>query len=173
MTDEVRGGDPIYAAQHLPAGCGIIFRHYRHPERAALAKELCKVARQNGHLVLIGADWSLAQNAGAHGVHLPQWARGGLNAPAHYRGLISFSAHNVQEIKAANRRNADLVFISPAFATQSHPNERELGTVRLAALAQTAQMPVIALGGITAENATRLKQSALAGMAGISALIKY
>ena len=56
MTDEARLADPLPAANALPAGSGIILRHYGAPERAALARCLAAIARRRGLVLLVGED---------------------------------------------------------------------------------------------------------------------
>src|SRR5262245_48620652 len=75
LTDQERTGDPAAAAARLPAGSGIILRHYQDPNREALAHRLSALARDRDLTLLIGADAGLAQRVKAHGVHMPRWAR--------------------------------------------------------------------------------------------------
>jgi len=67
--------------------------------------------------------------------------------------------HTLRELIAAQRAGVDLVFVSPVFATRSHPSARTLGRRGFAALARRAQlmrMRPIALGGVTARRAKLL-----------------
>jgi thiamine-phosphate pyrophosphorylase len=143
MTDE-RQGDALWQAlERLPRGAGIVFRHYRLPaaERRALWERVRGVARRRG-LRLLAAGAPLAGGRGAHG------RRGS--------GLRSASVHNLRELKAAERAGVDLVFLSPVFATRSHPGAKPLGAARFALIAHQARLPVIALGGMDAGRASRL-----------------
>jgi thiamine-phosphate pyrophosphorylase len=135
MTDE-RHCDRLFdAIARLPRGAGIVFRHYSLPrkERRALWDEVRAAARGKS-LTLVVAGPSLP---GAHGSH---------NRPG--RGLRTWSAHNLREIRAAERARAHLVFLSPVFATRSHPDAQILGARRFAVLAHQTRLPVIALGGV-------------------------
>jgi thiamine-phosphate pyrophosphorylase len=154
MTDE-RQGDRLWTAlARLPQGGGVVFRHYRLPreERKALFSRVRRIAGERG-LTLLVAGLPLA---GANGVHGRRGA-----------GLRSASAHNLRELKAAERRGADLVFLSPVFATHSHPKAKPLGPRRFALLAHQAKVPVIALGGMDAEKFRSL--GGAYGWAGIDA----
>jgi thiamine-phosphate pyrophosphorylase len=82
-------------------------------------------------------------------------------------GLRSASAHNLRELKAAERSGAALVFLSPAFPTRSHPGARALGPVRFGLISGQARVPVIALGGVDRRKARRLPH--IYGWAGIDA----
>jgi thiamine-phosphate pyrophosphorylase len=152
MTDE-RQGDALWdALERLPKGSGVVFRHYglARRKRRNLFERVCKVARRRRLLLLAGAG---LRGDGVHG------GRG--------RGFRSASAHNLRELKTAERSGAALVFLSPAFPTRSHPGARTLGPVRFGLIARQARAPVIALGGVHARNARRLPH--IYGWAGIDA----
>ena len=58
--------------------------------------------------------------------------------------------------------------ISPVFATRTHPNIAALGSEKFHALAALAEMPVIALGGMTFERAQELGWSRWAAIDGLA-----
>jgi thiamine-phosphate pyrophosphorylase len=157
MTDERQGADLWNALERLPRGAGIVFRHYGLPpvERRRLFARVRKVARRNG-LFLIGGNGHFR---GADGVH-----QGGAQG-----GLQTTSAHNLAELRAAERRGAALVFISPVFQTRSHPGARTLGRLRFGLLARQARIPVIALGGMDSRRWRSLGGLGAYGWAGIDA----
>src|SRR3546814_12348679 len=82
----------------------------------------------------------------------------------------SAPAHDVPELRKAERTNADLLFISPVFPTRSHPNGRTLGPLRFGLLRQQTPKVVIALGGINRRRAKRLRGLGADGWAAIDAL---
>ena len=153
MTDERQGDRLIPALQQLPRGAGVVFRHYAlaRSERRRLFRQVRAVARRRGLVLLLAGPPALARAWDADGSH----GRHGKSKDE--RALRSAPAHNVPEIKAAERAGCDLVFISPAFETSSHPRVRPLGPLRFALLARHARVPVIALGGLTETRAQRLK----------------
>lgn len=136
MTDE-RLGDRLWSAlDRLPRGAGVVFRHYRTPagERRALFARVRRVARRRGLVLVLAGDMPLR---GASGLH----ARRG-------RGLVTWPAHDRRAALAAVRAGADVVMVSPVFATRSHPGARTLGLWRAAAIARGLPVTVIALGGM-------------------------
>jgi thiamine-phosphate pyrophosphorylase len=137
MTDERQGEELRTALERLPAGAGIVFRHYGLPRdaRRALFAEVREIARRR-RLLLVAAGAPLP---GGDGVHNRRGA-----------GIRTASVHNVRELRAAERAGADLVFLSPVYATRSHPGGRPLGPRRFALIAHQARVPVIALGGMDA-----------------------
>ena len=172
MTDEVRLADPLSAARALPAGSGIILRHYAAPERTALARQLAAIARRRGLVLLVGEDPALARRVGAHGVHLPERTIGRAGAVRWQRDwLITTAAHSPAALRAAAAAGADAALLSPVFATASHPDFRALGPQRFAALAKASPLPVYALGGIDSARARLLLSSGAVGIAGIGGLI--
>ncbi|HEX6376964.1 MAG TPA: thiamine phosphate synthase [Allosphingosinicella sp.] len=155
MTDERQGEALWDALARLPKGAGIVFRHYglEPAERRKLFERVRGVARRR-RLLLLAAGTGIR----ADGVH------GGRG-----RGFRSASAHDLRELKAAERSGARLVFLSPAFPTRSHPDRRALGPVRFGLISGQARVPVIALGGVDARKARRLPH--IYGWAGIDAWI--
>lgn len=115
-------------------------------------------------MVILADSAQTAREWGAHGVYGPA-----LTLYPKRRDLIQLaSAHNAREIAAANRKNADAVLLSPVFPTQSHPGSKTLGTMRFRTLAKLAQMPVIALGGMTHRNAASMGWGHWAAIDGLS-----
>ena len=98
-------------------------------------------------------DIEAAALSAADGVHLP----GGDDPAAARRrlpaGLIGVSAHVPEEAAAQLKAGADYVTLSPIFLTASKPGYGPaVGLDALAAAARLSRGPVVALGGIGADN---------------------
>lgn len=143
------------AVQRLPAGSGVILRHYDLPEaeRRALFRRLARIARRRGHVILIAAKPATARRWGADGCHGNICAR---RDPGVL--IVSHPVHCPGEIAAAHRARADLVFLSPVHRTASHPADRPLGMTQFGRLARLAHMPVYALGGMNARRAAMIRR---------------
>jgi thiamine-phosphate pyrophosphorylase len=172
ITDDERLPDPFAVARKLPRGSMVIVRARQSSHRAKLAHSLRPVARARGLILLVANDPALADRAGANGLHLSE-----ANIPlaAAWRArrphwLITAAAHSFSACGQAARSEADAVFLSPVFATPSHPGARALGAARARAIVHQAALPVYALGGITAHTAARLGSAPFAGLAAIGAL---
>ena len=130
----------------LPPGSGFVFRHYHlAPDaRRARFETLAAKAREGGHCVILsgeGAGW------GADGAYGP------VETVSAASGLRLGTAHDGEDLQRANSARLDGVFLSPVFPTRSHPGSAVLGVQGFHVLAQQALVPVIALGGMTAEHA--------------------
>jgi thiamine-phosphate pyrophosphorylase len=162
MTDERMGDRLWHAIARLPAGAGIVFRHYSlsPPERERLAHAVADAVRERGFTLAIAADVKLARPVGAELVHNPATAPG---LP------FSRAVHSIEEAEAARAQGAALVFVSPVHATRSHPEREPLGLELAVKIARTAGVPAIALGGVNAQNFARLEREGFYGWAGIDA----
>lgn len=169
LTDQARLPDPLPLVRALPAGSGVILRHYDAPDRLALALRVAALCRARRLTLLIGADWRLACRVKAQGVHWPELAlrRGMPMRKPWPTFLLTASAHSLLALKRAERRGVDAALLSPVFFTPSHPDAAPLGAVKFAALARLTKLPLIALGGIGAKNLNRIGGAAAAGIAGI------
>ena len=157
MTDERQGALLWPALERLPRGAGVIFRHYRTPPdaRRAMFARVRRVERRRGLVLVLAGD---AHFRGAGGVH----ARRG-------RGLMTFPAHDRREAVQAVRAGADVVLVSPLFATRSHPGAAVLGLWRAAAIARGLPVTVIALGGMDERRWRRVAALGFDGYAAIDA----
>lgn len=117
-------------------------------------------------VLVVAGDVRLAAALHA-GVHL----RGGRwPGPLRIKRFVTSSAHNVADLRRAARSGACLAFLSPVFATASHPGARSLGAVRWSGLARRAPLAVAALGGIDGTSARGLPRGLCAAVGAIGAL---
>ncbi len=135
-------------------------------DRGALLRDLVALGRRYGAVVTAHEDIEAVAAVGADGVHLPS---GGSPAAARARlpgALIGASAHSADEASALLRAGADYVTASPVFITASKPGYGPaLGLDGLARIVAQAPGPVLALGGITAENAAACFTAGARGIA--------
>jgi thiamine-phosphate pyrophosphorylase len=82
--------------------------------------------------------------------------------------LIGVSCHSVQAAIAAQRDGADYIFFGPVFPTPSKAAYGEpQGLPRLAQLCRSVSIPVLAIGGVTLQNAQSCIAAGAAGLAAI------
>ena len=133
--------------------------------------------RQLATAFLINSRTDLAIAVGSYGVHLPAnditpgevrriWDAAPCGADTLARVTISVSCHDPTEVHQAEIAGADLAVFAPVFEKKDAPGVNPAG---LDALRQACQhhIPVVALGGITLENAAPCLDAGAAGIAGI------
>lgn len=147
-------------------------------EKDLSARELCQLtsrvvamAQPSGARVLVNDRLDVALACGAHGVHLPgcSVAPQILRAIAPPGFLIGVSAHSVADLRQADGEGADFAVFSPIFPPISKVTSgRSLGLEKLRTGVCSVTIPVLALGGITQQNAAECVKAGAAGIAGIS-----
>ncbi|ADU11832.1 thiamine monophosphate synthase [Asticcacaulis excentricus CB 48] len=173
VTDPKRTPHPEEIVAHLPAGAGVIYRHFGDPHATAHARVLRTLCDDNGLKLLIGQDVALAEDVAADGVHLPERALS--NAPdvreRHREWLITGACHGCETLDLAEVTALDGLFISPVFASHS-PSAKgvaPLGLKGIQMFCDLSPVPVLGLGGIGADNAEQLTHSGLAGFGAVEA----
>ena len=170
FTDPDRTPRPWETAARLPAGSGVVFRHFGRAEARETALRLREATRACGGLLLIGLDAELAGIVGADGVHLPERALGlasGL-AAARPDWIITGAAHSRAALGTAR---LDALIVSPVFPAGGASADRPaLGLTSFTSWVESASCAVYALGGIDGTNARGLIGSGACGIAGVSAI---
>jgi thiamine-phosphate pyrophosphorylase len=106
-------------------------------------------------------------------VHIPI-----IHAPSINQPIIGVSAHSLAEVASAEAHGADFAVFAPVFEKRGHWPGEKMGTANRDGLSQLRQichraeaaqppMPVLALGGITLENAQQCIEAGAAGIAAI------
>ncbi len=167
LTDQARIPNPEIIARAMPAGAAIVLRDYQNRERAAMARRLRTICTARKVFLIIGADIDLAETVGADGVHLPSWFDAGRAKLGDM--IVTASCHTRLELDRAAKQGADLAFLSPVFATRSHPGAKHLGAGAFRNMAVTSPTPILALGGVDETNASQLAGPNVAGLAAIGA----
>ena len=150
-------------------------------EKDLCGQELVKLAEQtilragSSSSVLVNDRVDVACAAGAAGVHLGENSlppsevrklvnRGGARA----NFLVGVSAHSLEGALQAEQAGADYVIFGPVYTTPSKAGFGEpQGVQRLKEVCNRLTIPVLAIGGITQENAG---ECVVAGAAGIAAI---
>lgn len=135
-------------------------------EKRASSRELLRVTLQALEIsqphqlaVIVNDRADIAWLSGAHGVHLGQEdlpvadARKLLGPDK----IIGASTHNLSQALEAQQSLADYIAIGPIYATTSKENPDPLvAWEELKAIRRQVTKPLVAIGGITTENAKRL-----------------
>jgi thiamine-phosphate pyrophosphorylase len=178
------------------ASCGIDYIQLREKdlsvhEMETLAREAVRVIhdqtsasgfRHPVTALLINSRTDVSLASGATGVHLPAndvspeevraaWAgkrgagalAGEISPP---NPLIAVSCHSPQEVAQAASNKADFAVFAPVFEKKSTPGTTPAGLDALRQACHTS-IPVIALGGVTLQNAEFCLRAGAAGIAAI------
>lgn len=169
LTDPQRTPDPEAVLATLPPEVGVIYRPFGAPDAVERGRRLAAIAGERGLTLLAGADADLAAAIGAHGLHLPERLAHQLPGlrDAHPDWILTAAAHSLP----ATQVEADALLVSPVFPSNSPSAGPPLGVAAFTALVTAAAAPVYALGGVTAQTAPLLADSAAAGLAGIEAFL--
>lgn len=147
-------------------------------EKDLPARELFAVARAaralpnpHGAKLLVNTRVDVALATGCDGAHFPA----GSPDPRRWRGivppgfLLGVSCHTEEEVAAADAAGATYASLAPIFAPRSKASGLPpLGLEALSGAARRAKIPVLALGGITTENAAACMAAGAAGIAAVS-----
>ncbi len=160
----VRGGAAIIQLRLKQAGAGELLRVARE------ARKLCA----GRALLLVNDRPDVARLAEADGVHLGQedvpWEAA--RAILGHSALIGVSTHSDAEIDAA-QGGADYIGFGPVVATASKPGSPlppPHGIEGLRRAVQRSKVPVVAIGGISAANASEVARAGARCAAAIAEL---
>ena len=165
--------EQIFAA--IAAGIDLIqIREKRLPTRVLfeLAERAVALSRGTQSRILINDRADIAAGAGAEGVHLTtrSIAAATIRKTFGRHFLIGASTHSREEATAARDGGADFAVFGPIFETTSKINYGP--PAGLNALAEAARelspFPLLALGGVSIENAQECVRAGASGIAGIS-----
>lgn len=123
--------------------------------------------------LIINDRLDIAMAVGAAGVHLGQddlpcaVARKILGEDY----IIGVSAHNPAEAKAALQSGADYLGCGAVFGTATKADVKKLGTDGLAAICKAKGLPVVGIGGVTADNYREVRAAGADGAAIVSGIL--
>lgn len=123
--------------------------------------------------LIINDRMDIAMAVGAAGVHLGQ---DDLPCAAARKILgedyiIGVSAHNQAEAKAALQSGADYLGCGAVFGTATKADVKKLGTDGLAAICKAKGLPVVGIGGVTADNYREVRAAGADGAAIVSGIL--
>lgn len=140
-------------------------------EILASAREIAPVCKKYGVPFIMNDSIELARAAGADGVHLGQSDVPGDNVRELAGDLIlGLSANTVESAKRAQALGADYLGVGAVFGTTTKHDARHLSPEALRKITSAVDVPVVAIGGISADNILQLTGCGMQGAAVVSAL---
>ena len=144
--------------------------------RRALAVDVLRLLAPLGGCLVIGADFALAAETEAQGVHLGGAAGAAEIAEARAAlgpdALIGVSAHAPAEVAAAAEAGADYATLSPIFLTASKPGYGPALGLSALESCRALPIPVFALGGIGTAQAHACLGAGATGIAVMGGLMR-
>jgi len=140
----------------------------------AAAVEAAREAEASGARLIVNDRCDIARLSGAAGVHLgdedlpPEEARRLLGPDA----IVGVSTHGLDEALRAARLPVDYVALGPVFATAHASVDRSpLGLEAVRRASSSIDKPIVAIGGITLDNASDVLEAGAASVAVIGDLM--
>ena len=175
---EVSAGDPVgIASDAMAGGCRLVqlrCKDWSPDDTLLAAREIVSRGRRLGATIIINDSPEIARAAEADGVHLGQldggiaWARKILGEEA----IIGRSTGDIDSLRAA-MLDADYVAFGPVFPTPhlSRPKAvRGLPLLAEASALVARRMPLVAIGGVTAERLPAIRAAGADAWAVIGAI---
>jgi thiamine-phosphate pyrophosphorylase len=167
LQEAIQGG--ITAFQYREKGKGALTGQ----EAIYLGSELRKLCKANDVLFIVNDDVELALILNADGLHIGQEDDSLLNIRTKMLDkIVGVSAHNVFEAEIAVRNGADYLGVGPMYTTLTKLDAREVqGPRMIREIRQSGiVIPIVGIGGITAETAEKVVESGADGVAVVSAI---
>jgi thiamine-phosphate pyrophosphorylase len=178
ILDAELAGDRLFSSADNLASSGVEIIQYRNKAASSrvLYEECSRLIEllrgQSRFIVNDRAD--VAALCGAGGVHVGQEdiAAEDARATCGRERWVGISTHNLRQFEAAIQTSADYVAVGPIFATASKKNpDPVVGVDFVRRVRALTSKPIVAIGGITLENAAEVYRAGADSIAVIRDLI--
>ena len=152
-------------------------KHLSGSEFLDLASAVVVLAHSAQAQLIVNDRADIARLAGADGVHVGQedLAPASVRAIVGDAAIVGLSTHTIDQVEQAIREPVTYIAVGPVFGTTTKTTGYErvgLEMVREAArLAAVRRLPLVAIGGITLENAASVLEAGAASVAVIGDLL--
>jgi thiamine-phosphate pyrophosphorylase len=167
LEEAIKGGMTIF--QFREKGNGSL----KGSEKKELAQTLQRICKQHNIPFIVNDDVDLAVEIGADGVHIGQEDEQ-IEQVRQKIGnkILGVSVHNVEEAKQAKLLGADYLGVGPIFHTTTKEDIREVSGPSVIRMirSQGIALPLVGIGGISAENAHEVITAGADGIAVVSAI---
>ncbi len=122
--------------------------------------------------LIINDNLSVALESGADGIHvgIDDMPIAEIRRRTNADFIIGATAKTVSQAQAAQQMGADYLGIGAIFPSPTKPNAVRITAAQLDEIANSVDLPSVAIGGITLENACELNGTSVCGIAVVSAL---
>jgi len=162
----LRGGADVLQLRDKEAGGGKLYR---------VALQLRKLTREAKIPLIVNDRLDIALAVDADGVHvgpedLPASVARKILGPGKILGV---STETVEEALLAEKEGADYLGVGPVFEARGTKGDagEPVGLERIAQIRRCCRLPIVAIGGINAENAREVREAGADAAAVISAIV--
>jgi thiamine-phosphate pyrophosphorylase len=177
ITDGMKQNDELreIVTNALRGGVDVIQLRYKSApalDLYTLGEQIRPVIKEFHARLLINDRLDVALALQTDGVHLAGKSLpvGAARSVVGDNFLLGFSVHSVEDAKRAAEQGASYVTFGHVFPTNSKPGLPPRGVEGLQEVVEAVSIPVLAIGGITAENIDRVLATGCAGVAVIGAI---
>jgi thiamine-phosphate pyrophosphorylase len=144
----------------------IIYRNYNSKYDKKLILKLKNYCKKKSNKFLLSNNVKLAINLNLDGAYIPSFNKDKRHLSYSYKKnfILLGSAHNVYEMRAKERQNVKVIFLSSIFKK----NKNYLGINKFKLFSLLSKKKIVALGGISIANIKKLNLVNCSGFAGIS-----
>ncbi|MGZ0085516.1 thiamine phosphate synthase [Caldibacillus thermoamylovorans] len=167
LKEALDGGVTLFQFREKGAGA------LQGREKEALARQLQRLCRAHRVPLIVNDDVELAIAIDADGVHVGQDDEDARRVREKIGDkILGVSAHNVEEARAAIEAGADYIGVGPIYPTRSKEdaNEAQGPEILRSLREQGIAIPIVAIGGITVDNAQVVIEAGADGVSVISAI---
>ena len=147
-------------------------KNLSHEEFKREAIEIQALCKDFNIPFIINDDVELAREINADGIHVGQsdMEAGNVRALIGNDKILGVSVRTPEEAIIAESKGADYLGAGAVFHTGSKSDAVDITHEALTQICSSVKIPVVAIGGITAQNLIELRDSGIAGVAVISAI---
>ena len=171
------GGETLYSQveKALKGGATMIQLREKELDEAAFlaeAKQIKGLCRYYGVPFIINDSVKIAEAVGADGVHVGQsdMEAGSARAELGRDKILGVSTESVEQAVLAEKRGADYLGVGAVFPTGTKADADAVSLDTLREICSAVSIPVVAIGGISLENAARLRGTGIRGISVVSAI---
>ena len=139
-----------------------------------IAKDVKKLCQKYDIPLIINDNLEVALAVDSDGIHIGQDDLPALIVRKQIgtNKILGVSVHNLEEALQAKRDGADYVGVGAIFPTETKNDATNITLDKLQEICSNIDIPVVAIGGITIDNVSKLKNINIAGVAVVSAIMK-
>lgn len=168
-------GEPLTAAVEKALKGGVTLLQLREKNISEAdfiksAQEIKQICKEHGVPLIINDNVNVALAVDADGVHLGQGDMP-ISKARQILGenkIIGITAKTVEQAKNAEKNGADYLGSGAVFGTSTKSDAKKMELEMLKEITSAVKIPVVAIGGITSENVTQLKNTGISGAAVVS-----